>query len=202
MQIAEYYDSVAPIWDDDYAEAKAARIVTAMVSIHRGGACVMDVGCGSGAMFADLMDGGACEIEGVDISGEMIRLAQKKYGADPRIHLTQADFLQLEQPGYEVIVSFNAYHHFLQPRGFLKKARELLLPRGRLTVALQGSCSLRRRKPNSGGNSSRSTVSVITTRCFCFPARRNKTNHFSNFIPQGGLPHGREFCYALIRSDA
>ena len=128
MQIAEYYDSVAPIWDDDYAEAKAARIVTAMVSIHRGGACVMDVGCGSGAMFADLMDGGACEIEGVDISGEMIRLAQKKYGHDPRIHLTQADFLQLEQPGYEVIVSFNAYHHFLQPRDFLKKARELLLP--------------------------------------------------------------------------
>ena len=135
MQIAEYYDSIAPIWDDDYAEAKAARIVTAMVSIHRGGACVMDVGCGSGAMFADLMDGGACEIEGVDISGEMIRLAQKKYGADPRIHLTQADFLQLEQPGYEVIVSFHAYHHFLQPRDFLKKARELLLPRGRLTVA-------------------------------------------------------------------
>ena len=114
MQIAEYYDSVASIWDDDYAEAKAARIVTAMVSIQRGG---------------------ACEIEGVDISGEMIRLAQKKYGADPRIHLTQADFLQLEQPGYEVIVSFNAYHHFLQPRDFLKKARELLLPRGRLTVA-------------------------------------------------------------------
>ena len=135
MQIAEYYDSVAPIWDDDYAEAKAARIVTAMVSIHRGGACVMDVGCGSGAMFADLMDGGACEIEGVDISGEMIRLAQKKYGPDPRIHLSQADFLQLEQPGYEVIVSFNSYHHFLQPRDFLKKARELLLPRGRLTVA-------------------------------------------------------------------
>ena len=115
MQIAEYYDSVAPIWDDDYAEAKAARIVAAMVSIHWVGACVMDVGCGSGAMFADLMDGGACEIEGVDISGEMIRLAQKKYGHDPRIHLTQADFLQ--------------------PRDFLKKARELLLPRGRLTVA-------------------------------------------------------------------
>ena len=44
MQIAEYYDSVASIWDDDYAEAKAARIVTAMVSIQRGGACVMDVG--------------------------------------------------------------------------------------------------------------------------------------------------------------
>ena len=74
MQIAEYYDSAASICDYDSSEAKAARIVTAMVSIQRGGACVMDVGCGSGAMFADLMDGGACEIEGVDVSGEMIMI--------------------------------------------------------------------------------------------------------------------------------
>lgn len=134
MQIAEYYDSVASIWDDDYSEAKAARIVTAMASIHRGGACVTDVGCGSGAMFADLMDGGACEIEGIDFSGEMIRLAQKKYGPDPRIHLTQADFLQLEQPGYEVIVSFNAYHHFLQPRDFLKKRESFCCRAGGLPL--------------------------------------------------------------------
>lgn len=33
MQIAEYYDSVAPIWDDDYAEAKAAEISLSRVSL-------------------------------------------------------------------------------------------------------------------------------------------------------------------------
>ena len=72
MQISEYYDSVASFWDDDFSGAKAARIVASTVSIPRGGACVLDVGCGSGSMFLDLMEAGACEIEGVDISGAAV----------------------------------------------------------------------------------------------------------------------------------
>ena len=68
MHIAEYFDSVASFWDDDFAEARAARIVASTLLIPRGGACVLDVGCGSGSMFLDLMEAGACEIEGVDLS--------------------------------------------------------------------------------------------------------------------------------------
>ena len=33
MQLAVYFDSAASFWDDDYSEAKAARIVAATVSI-------------------------------------------------------------------------------------------------------------------------------------------------------------------------
>jgi SAM-dependent methyltransferase len=47
----------------------------------------------------------------------------------------QENFLEHEQPGFDVLMAFNSYHHFLQPRVFLKKARELLRPHGRLTVA-------------------------------------------------------------------
>ena len=59
MDIAEYYDSIASFWDEDYSEAKPARVVAATVSIPRGGACVLDVGCGSGSMFLDLLENGA-----------------------------------------------------------------------------------------------------------------------------------------------
>ena len=135
MQIADYYDSVASFWDDDYAESKAARIVAAAVSIPCGGACVLDVGCGSGAMFMELMEAGACEIEGVDISRCMAEIAGGKYSFDPRIHVEQIDFLDLATPGFDVLMAFNSYQHFLRPRLFLKKARELLRPGGRLTVA-------------------------------------------------------------------
>ena len=72
MQISEYFDSVASFWDDDFSEARAARIVASTVSIPRGGACVLDIGCGSGSMFLDLMESGACEIDGVDISPKSI----------------------------------------------------------------------------------------------------------------------------------
>ena len=135
MGITEYFDSVAAYWDDDFAEAKPARIVAAAVSIPRGGACVLDVGCGSGSMFMDLLENGACEIEGLDISQKMVEIACEKYGFDPRIHVTNGDFLRHEQPGYDVLMSFNAYQFFPQPREFLKKAKQLLHPGGRLTVA-------------------------------------------------------------------
>ena len=135
MDIAAYFDSVAEIWDEDFSEAKPARIVASFLSIPRGGACVLDVGCGSGSMFFDLLEAGACEIEGVDISPKMVEAARLRFGYDPRIHLELGDFLGHEQPGFDVVMAFNVYHHFLQPRLFLKKARELLRPGGRLTVA-------------------------------------------------------------------
>ena len=135
MDIAAYFDSVASFWDDDYSEAKAARIVAATVSIPHGGACVLDIGCGSGSMFLDLLEAGACEIEGVDLSRGMADVAREKFDFDPRIHIMQEDFLAHEQPGFDVLMAFNSYQHFLQPRVFLQKAKELLRPQGRLTVA-------------------------------------------------------------------
>lgn len=135
MQISEYFDSVASFWDDDFSEAKAARIVAATVSIPRGGVCALDIGCGSGSMFPDLMEAGACEIEGVDISPKMMQTAREKYGYDPRIHVEHGDFLEYSRPGFDLLMAFNSYHHFPIPRLFLKKAKELLRPGGRLTVA-------------------------------------------------------------------
>ena len=82
MDIGAYFDSVASFWDDDFSEAKPARIVAAAASIPRGGASVLDIGCGSGSMFLDLLEAGACEIEGVDISKGMTDVAREKYGFD------------------------------------------------------------------------------------------------------------------------
>lgn len=135
MQISEYFDSVASFWDDDYSEARAARVVAATVSIPHGGACVLDIGCGSGSMFLDLTEAGACEVEGVDISKKMVETAREKFSFDPRIRVEHCDFLEFSRPGFDVLMAFNSYQHFPVPRMFLKKATELLRPGGRLTVA-------------------------------------------------------------------
>ena len=109
MQISEYFDSVASFWDDDYSEAKAARAVASAISIPHGGVCVLDIGCGSGSMFLDLMDAGACEIEGVDISRCMVETARDKYGFDPRIHVEHGDFLEFERPGFDLLNTCGRY---------------------------------------------------------------------------------------------
>lgn len=135
MEIAEYFDSVASYWDDDYAEAKPARYITSAVSLPHGGACVLDVGCGSGSMFLPLLECGACEIEGLDISRGMADAAREKFLFDPRIHVERGDFLDYTRAGFDVITAFNSYQHFPLPRRFLQRAKELLRPGGRLTVA-------------------------------------------------------------------
>ena len=135
MKIEEYYDSVASFWDDNYAEGRPARMIASAVSIPHGGACVLDIGCGNGSMFFDLLGNGACEIEGLDLSSVMVETAKEKYGFDPRIHVEREDFFHHALAGYDVLMAFNSYHHFHHPREFLKKAKELLRAGGRLTVA-------------------------------------------------------------------
>ena len=54
MQISEYYDSIAFFWDDDYSEAKPARMAAARLSIPRGGACVLDIKTPTLIQFNDL----------------------------------------------------------------------------------------------------------------------------------------------------
>lgn len=96
---------------------------------------MLDIGCGSGSMFMNLLEAGTCENEEVDISGGMAEAAKEKFCFDPRIHVEKGDFLTHEQTGYDVLMAFNSYQQFLQPRVFLKKARELLRTSGRLTIA-------------------------------------------------------------------
>ena len=49
--------------------------------------------------------------------------------------MENCDFLDFARPGFDVLMAFNSYQHFPIPRLFLKKAKELLRPGGRLTVA-------------------------------------------------------------------
>ena len=134
-KVLEYYDAIAQFWDMEYADMEVARSVAAAVSVPRSGGYALDIGCGSGSMILDLLQYGACEIEGVDISGAMIEMAQEKFYFDPRISFTQSDFMDLDRPGYDLAVAFNVYHHFLCPKAFVEKAHSLLRCGGRLTVA-------------------------------------------------------------------
>jgi SAM-dependent methyltransferase len=55
------------------------------------GKTVLDVGCGSGAKDVELLEQGATEIIGIDISGHFIACA------DPRLTLVQGDLSELDQ---------------------------------------------------------------------------------------------------------
>ena len=133
MTVGEYYDATLPLWETEGFDN--ARALTAMVAANGNGAYVLDVGCGTGNMFPYLLKAANSEIVGLDVSPAMIRTARERFAAEPRILLREEQFEKLDMAGFDSIVAFNSYHHFLTPERFLRRACRLLAEDGRLTVA-------------------------------------------------------------------
>lgn len=135
MQKREYFDSVAEYWDSDYENNIAARIATAFISGISYGSYVLDAGCGAGDMFAQLLETGASEIIGVDISPRMISYAEAKAGYDPRVSLCCCDLMEFNETGFDTAIMFDAYQFFTDHSALIQKMHSLIRPSGRFTVA-------------------------------------------------------------------
>ena len=133
MTAAEYYDATLPLWETEGHDN--ARALAALAAVNTSGAYVLDVGCGTGNLFPYLLRQDNSEILGIDVSPAMIRAARERYGAEPRIEVRKCAFEQLTAGGFDAVIAFNSYHHFLSPEAFLRRAAWLLTDNGRLTVA-------------------------------------------------------------------
>ena len=135
MTVKEYYEAPNILWDDDSLDSELARHAATIISMPRNGGSVLDIGCGTGGMFRQLIENGAYEIIGIDISERMLGEAESEAGGDARITLMNADFMDFDDGGYDLAIAFNSYNHFPDPEAFAAKAYSLLNKGGRLTVA-------------------------------------------------------------------
>ncbi|GAB5448298.1 class I SAM-dependent DNA methyltransferase [Gymnodinialimonas sp.] len=79
---AAYYAAFAASYDEDFADALGYRYPQAIAAIYRDQASaedhpIADIGCGTG-LVAEALGKGAGEIDGVDISAEMLAVARSK----------------------------------------------------------------------------------------------------------------------------
>ena len=134
MDVKEFFDYLAEHWDDDYVPAAPERIAAAFFACPAGKK-VLDVACGTGAMFPELLAAGAAEITGVDISTEMAKRAEKKFAADRRIKVLCGDVTKLSLSGFDTALVYNAYPHFMRKELLIDAMARALKPGGRLTIA-------------------------------------------------------------------
>lgn len=134
MDVKTFFDRFAEHWDDDYVPAAPERTAAALFA-DVSGAKVLDVACGTGAMFPELLAAGATSVTGVDISPEMAKRAAEKFAADTRIEVLCGDVTELPLSGFDTALIYNAYPHFLEKEPLIAAMARALRPGGRLTVA-------------------------------------------------------------------
>ena len=124
--------------------------------LPRGSRLVLDVGCGAGALLAELRAhlGPSGEIHGIDVDTTMARTAAARFAADPVVAVRHLAFDDVRSPGdvrsseglraaaatgspdtgrYDAVTMVAVLHHLdLTPA--LAHAKELLAPGGRLLV--------------------------------------------------------------------
>ena len=141
-KIEQYFDNLANDWDsfqDCPEDVKRALLERSGISR---GARVLDVACGTGAITSILHDLTGERVKGVDLSGEMIKVAKRKFAGCDWAEFEHTDFLHMSEDVYQnkqgeafdMIVIYNAYPHFLDVDALRDKAYAVLKQGGKLVI--------------------------------------------------------------------
>lgn len=130
----EFFDIQSSSWDEkERATASSLRLLLKDIPIQKGDK-VLDLACGTGILTPFLYEKTGCDVLGLDLSPKMIEKAKEKYQDNPHLHFESGDFLYFEGEGFDWIVVFNAYPHFLDVDAFVQQAYRVLKPKGHLLV--------------------------------------------------------------------
>jgi len=95
---------------------------------------VLDVACGTGYGVGYMVEKGAGEVVGVDISMLAVDYAQERLGRNNKASLICADAIRLPfvNSAFDIVVSFETIEHIRQYRKFLAECRRVLKENGLL----------------------------------------------------------------------
>ncbi len=107
-----------------------------------GGRRVLDAACGPGFYLDALVRGGA-EPQGCDASPRMVELARARTcgEVDVRVHDLDAPFDWVGDDVVDVVLCALAYHYLNDRPAFLREARRVLRPGGRLVISTHHATS-------------------------------------------------------------
>jgi SAM-dependent methyltransferase len=113
--VEAYYRAIAPFYDAEHADREDLDFWRQTGAAHRGGR-YLELGAGSGQVTAVLAPA-ARELVAIDLSPDLLRLAQVRLAAWPGVHLVLADMLNLAfRAPFDLIVAANdPFSHLVEP---------------------------------------------------------------------------------------
>lgn len=130
--VSRKYDLLAPIYD--FIWRRYTRITTEKaikLAGLKGGESVLDIGCGTGALEARLVQKHmGLKIFACDVSIASIDRAAEKLYSNPQVTFAAGDFLNIDisNKRFDVIFSLSNLHYFAHPEKFFLKARAAAKP--------------------------------------------------------------------------
>ena len=137
-EIAQYFDALADEWERSLNWPSPVQGAVAAIAGVGSGSRVLDLGCGTGIMAPVYLARNVSSVMALDVAPRMIEIAQEKYRDEPRLEFRCCDALEFEDEGgegFDAVVVYNAYPHFLDKRALAQKAARMLKPGGRFVVA-------------------------------------------------------------------
>lgn len=151
----DFFDGMASHWDRDFAaDPRKTELIFSLCPVDKGSK-ILDIACGTGALFPHILTSGPSQLWGIDISEKMLEEASKKFH-DPCLHLLCANFLDLKEDdfslpgspdssdgngsfddfdGFDRAFIYRAYPHFHDKEAFIQKLHSLLKKGGRFIIA-------------------------------------------------------------------
>ncbi len=133
--IIDFFDRLAPQWDEDMIRSDDVIGKILDGAGVKAGASVLDVACGTGVLFGDYLKKNVSKVTAVDISQEMVKIAQKKFPKENiRVLCTDIEAADFQEK-FDCIMVYNAFPHFPDPENLISRLAKLLTDGGTLTVA-------------------------------------------------------------------
>lgn len=129
--MVSYFDSLAQAWDE--GDTSSLEEFLLPLDIKKGQK-VLDLACGKGVITPYLYQKSQTKVKAIDLSTKMIEGAKERYKDNPNLEFKALDFYELKDGGYDYIVCFNAYPHFLDTEAFVKSLYANLNKDGRFAI--------------------------------------------------------------------
>lgn len=131
--IKEFFDSIAPKWDNEpIADKKILDIILDNGGI-RENIDILDVACGTGVLFPYYLHRNVKSITAIDLSPEMVKIAKSKF-PQANVICGDAENIILDKQ-FDAIMIYNAFPHFPEPKKVIENLSKALKTGGRFTIA-------------------------------------------------------------------
>ncbi len=133
-KIKDFFDQQAGTWDE--REIKSQTWLYDFIKQHiplEMGMKVLDLGCGTGIVSEIIYQLTKTKVTALDVSSCMIDKAKQKHHLD-HIDFYNEDFYKTDKTGFDMILCYNAYPHFIDVEGFNNKAYKVLNEQGYLVI--------------------------------------------------------------------